>query len=96
MSGIAIVAGASLALTAYGALQANKADQTAASVDNATAAFNAKVDTENAQQIDLDTLQNIDTERRRIFRGRPRATRRAGSWRRREAPCARRLRTWAG
>ena len=63
MSGIAIVAGASLALTAYGALQANKADQTAASVDNATAAFNAKVDTENAQQIDLDTLQNIDTER---------------------------------
>jgi hypothetical protein len=65
MSGIAIGLGvASLAVTAYGAIQSDKAANTAATVDTATAAFNARIDQENAQQIDLDTLQNIDTERK--------------------------------
>jgi hypothetical protein len=63
MSGIAIVAGIGVGLTAYGAIESSKASNTAASVDNATAAFNAKIDQENAQQIDLDTQQNLDTER---------------------------------
>ena len=64
MSGISIGLGAlSIGLTAYGDISSAKAANTAASVDNATAAFNARIDTENAQQIDLDTLQNIDTER---------------------------------
>ena len=64
MSGIALGLGAvSIGLTAYGAIESSKAANTAASVDNATAAFNARIDTENAEQIDLDTLQNIDTER---------------------------------
>lgn len=64
MSGIALGLGAvSLAATAYGAIESKKAANTAASVDTATAAFNAKVDTSMAQQIDLDTQQNIDTER---------------------------------
>jgi hypothetical protein len=64
MSGIAIGLGAVAVLgTAYGAVESAKADNTAASVDNATAAFNASLDISNAEQIDLDTLQNIDTER---------------------------------
>ncbi len=64
MSGIAIgVAAFSIGATAYGAIQSNKADQNAAAVDTATAQFNARVDYENAEQIDLNTQQNIDTER---------------------------------
>lgn len=62
MSGIFLGA-AAIGLTAYGAIQADKADQTAASVDTATAAFNNKVDIAQAQQIDEDTLANIDIER---------------------------------
>lgn len=64
MSGIALGLGAaSLALTAYGMVQQKDAADSAAQVDNATAAFNAKLDAENAQQINLDSLQNIDTMR---------------------------------
>ena len=65
MSGIALgLSAISLGLTAYGAYESKQASKAAASVDNATAAFNAKVDLENAAQIDLNTLQNIDTQRK--------------------------------
>ena len=68
MSGVAIGMGvaavASIGLSAYGAIESKKAADTAASVDNATAQFNARIDQENATQLDLDTLQNIDTERK--------------------------------
>jgi len=64
MSGIAIgLAAVSVGATVYGAIQTNKADQQAAQVDTATAAFNARYDTSLAEQLDLDTQQNIDTER---------------------------------
>lgn len=58
--GTAVVA---VGATVYGAVEANSADQNAADVDNATAAYNNKYDTAIAQQLDLDTLQNVDTER---------------------------------
>ena len=45
---------------AYGQYQASK---NAAAVDQATAQYNAKYDTAMAQQLDLDTQQNIRTER---------------------------------
>lgn len=64
MSGIAIGLGAvAIAGTAYGAIESSTADKQAAQVDTAVGAFNQKVDIENAQQLDQDTLQNIDTER---------------------------------
>jgi hypothetical protein len=67
MSGIAIglgvTAAVSIGLTAYGAIEQKNAADTAASVDNATAQFNARLDQENAAQLALDTQQNIDTER---------------------------------
>jgi hypothetical protein len=64
MSGVAIgLTAVSIGLTAYGAVESSQADKNAAAVDNATAAFNANIDIENAQQLDLDTQQNIDTER---------------------------------
>lgn len=40
-----------------------KAADSAAQVDTATAAFNARYDVTQAQQLDLDTLQNIRTDR---------------------------------
>jgi len=64
MSGIAIgLAAVAVIGTGYSAIESSKAANTAASVDTATAAFNNKVDIEMAQQLDLDTLQNVDTER---------------------------------
>lgn len=64
MSGILIGLGAvAIGGAAFSAIESSKAANTAASVDTATAAFNAKVDDANAQQIDLDTLNNIDTLR---------------------------------
>jgi hypothetical protein len=64
MSGIAIGLGAAgLALQVYGMQQQQQASSNAAAVDTATAAFNAKLDIENAQQIDLNTQENIDTMR---------------------------------
>lgn len=64
MSGLAI-AGLAIGVggIAYSAYSQNKASNAAAQVDQATAAFNSRYDIANAQQIDLDTLQNIDTER---------------------------------
>ncbi len=64
MSGIAIGLGAvAIAGTAFGAIESSSASKQAAQVDTATGAFNNRVDIENAQQLDLDTQQNIDTER---------------------------------
>lgn len=47
-------------VSAYGQYRAGKS---AAAVDEATAQYNANVDKVQAQQIDLDTQQNIRTER---------------------------------
>lgn len=64
MAGVAIgLAAVSIGATAYGAIESSKAANQAAQVDTATAAFNARFDTSVAQQLDLDTLQNIDTMR---------------------------------
>lgn len=49
--------------TAYGAVSASNASGNAAQVDQAVAGYNAQVDKAKAQQIDLDTLANIQTER---------------------------------
>lgn len=49
--------------TVYGAVQSKEGADQAAQVDSATAAYNAKYDDSMAQQLDLDTLENIDTER---------------------------------
>ena len=54
---------ASLALTAYSSYEQNQAAKNAAKVDTAVADYNAKYDEEAAKQLDLNTLQNIDTER---------------------------------
>lgn len=63
MSGFAI-AGIAVAIgtTAYGAIQQNKASKKAAAADTQTANYNAQVDTAQAQQIQLDTEANIQTE----------------------------------
>ena len=52
-----------VAATAYGAYEQKQAADNAAQVDTATAAFNAKYDESLAAQLDLDTQQNIRTER---------------------------------
>ena len=57
------LAAASLAATAYGAYQGKKSADAAAQVDSATAAYNAKYDTALAEQLDADTIANIDTQR---------------------------------
>jgi hypothetical protein len=58
---LAVVA---IAGTAYGAYEQKRAADNAAAVDTATANYNAKYDTALAEQLDLDTQQNIDTERK--------------------------------
>ena len=64
MSGIAIgLAAVAVGGTAFGAIESYEANKNAAAVTNATAAFNSRVDTAQAEQLDLNTLQNIDTER---------------------------------
>lgn len=60
---LAISAVAAVGLTAYSAVEQRNASANAAQVDNATAAYNAKYDTAVAQQTDLDTQENIRTER---------------------------------
>lgn len=59
IAALAVSVGASV----YSASQQKKAADNAASVDQATAAYNANVDINNAKQLDLDTIQNIRTER---------------------------------
>ena len=70
MSLIGIGVGISAAATVYGAVQANaaagnaaQADENAAAAQNAVAAYNNSADLEQAAQIDLDTTENIRTER---------------------------------
>ena len=58
-----ILTAVSVGATAYGASQQNKAAKNAANVDDATAAYNARVDASMAEQLDLDTLQNVRTAR---------------------------------
>ena len=53
----------STALTGYSAYKQHQAAKNAAAVDTATADYNAKVDEAQAQQLQLDTIQNIRTER---------------------------------
>lgn len=53
----------SIALTAYSGYEQKKAADSAAQVDTATANYNAKYDLAMADQLDLDTQQNIRTER---------------------------------
>jgi hypothetical protein len=59
----AIFAGASAVATGVGAYGQYKASRSAAAVDIATAEHNAQIDRVQAKQIDLDTLQNIRTQR---------------------------------
>jgi hypothetical protein len=59
----AIFAGASAVATGIGAYGQYKSSRAAAAVDQAVAQHNAQVDRVQAQQIDLDTLQNIRTQR---------------------------------
>lgn len=54
---------ASVVATGYSAYSQNKAAHNAAQVDTAVADHNAKIDEVQAQQLDLDTLQNIRTQR---------------------------------
>lgn len=53
----------SAGLTAYGAIEQNKASRKAADVDQATADYNARADLATAHQLDLDTQENIRTQR---------------------------------
>lgn len=63
-AGVAVTATtASAGLAAYGAIQQNKAARNAASVDQATADYNARADIAAANQLDLDTQENIRTQR---------------------------------
>ena len=59
----AVSVATSVAATGYGMYQQNQAAENAASVDNATAQYNAKYDESLAAQLDLDTLQNVRTAR---------------------------------
>ena len=61
--GTAALAVTSIGLTAYGAVEQKDAADNAAQVDTATAAYNAKYDDSLAEQLDEDTIANIDTER---------------------------------
>lgn len=63
MSMAFIALGISATATIYGTLQKKKAADAAAQVDQATANYNAKYDEALAKQLDLDTIQNIRTER---------------------------------
>jgi hypothetical protein len=59
----AIFAGASAVATGVAAYGQYKASRSAAAVDEATAQHNAQIDRVQANQLDLDTQQNIRTER---------------------------------
>ena len=59
----AIFAGASAVATGISAYGQYKASRSAAAVDEATAQHNAQIDRVQANQLDLDTQQNIRTER---------------------------------
>ncbi len=53
----------SAAATAYGVSKQNQAAKNAAKVDTATGDYNAKVDIAQAEQLQQDTIQNIQTQR---------------------------------
>jgi len=53
----------SAAMTAYSAYEQNQSAKNAAAVDEATARYNARADLAMSAQLDLDTQQNIRTER---------------------------------
>lgn len=57
------LAAVSAGATIYGAVQQNNAARSAAQVDTAAADYNARYDIAAAQQLDLDTQQNIRTAR---------------------------------
>ena len=57
---LAVAAIVSTGVSAYGQYQASRR---AAAVDNATAQYNANVDKAQAHQLDINTLENIRTER---------------------------------
>ncbi len=59
----AVLAVAAIAATAYGTYEQVRASKKAAQVDTATANYNAKYDQTLAAQLDLDTQQNIRTQR---------------------------------
>lgn len=70
MIGIGISSAVSAAATVYGAVQANaaagdaaQAAENGAAAQQAVAAYNNSADQEQAAQIDLDTLENVRTER---------------------------------
>jgi hypothetical protein len=54
---------AGTALAAYGAVEQKRSSDAAARVDTATANYNARADMAMAQQLDLDTQENVRTER---------------------------------
>lgn len=54
----------SAASTVYSAAQQKKAADNAAAVDTATAQYNARYNQAVAKQLDLDTIENIRTQRR--------------------------------
>lgn len=60
---VPIALGLSAAATVYGASQQKRAADQAAQVDTAAADYNARLDRAQEKQIDLDTVQNIRTER---------------------------------
>lgn len=59
----AIFAGASAVASGVGAYGQYKASKNAAAVDQATANYNANVDKAQAQQLDVNTVENIRSER---------------------------------
>ncbi len=60
---IGIGVGVAVAGTVYGAVEQNRSARGAAMVDRATGAWNARYDEALAAQLDLDTIQNVRTER---------------------------------
>ena len=60
---VAALAAVSIAAIGYGAYESKKGADAAAQVDSQTAAYNARYDAAMADQLDLDTQQNIRTER---------------------------------
>ncbi len=60
---VVALAAVSVAATAYGAYESKLGADAAAQVDSQTAAYNARYDAAMADQLDLDTQQNIRTER---------------------------------
>jgi hypothetical protein len=60
---LAALASVAVVATAYSAYSSYEGSKNAASVDNATAKYNAAYDESLAAQLDLDTLQNVRTAR---------------------------------